>query len=319
MSQAYAKLPRRIAVVGAGFIGTHVAAGLLRAGVETTVINRSPLSERKHRALRGADIVVADATARELLRSPLMDVDHVVYCASGLMPAESNRDPVTDVGLSLPPLLHVLNLLRGQRGAGLTYLSSGGTVYGDPKADFIDEQHPTEPVTSYGVMKLTGEKYALMHRRLYGIPIRILRCANVYGEDQPVTRSQGAIAVFLDRIMRSEPVPLYGDGSIVRDFVYVGDVVDLILRSVVTAGGPVTLNVGSGEGASLAQVINVIERLAGCRAEIDHRPDRGFDVARVVLDITRARRDFGFTPTLLEDGIRRTLAHSRAAAEAEAP
>lgn len=308
MPFAQAGLPRRVAVIGAGFIGTHVAAGLLEAGAEVTVVNRSPLDGRKQELLRAARMAIVDASARELVRPHLVDVDHVIYCASGLMPADSNLDPVADTQLSLPPLLNVLALLRERPGVGITYLSSGGTVYGAPHAEEIDEGHPTDPITSYGIMKLAGEKYALMHSRLYGVPVRILRCANVFGEHQPATRSQGVIAVFLDRIARGEPIPLYGDGSIVRDFVYVGDVVALIMRTMATREGSVTLNVGTGEGASLARIVELIERVSGRTALIERRADRGYDVSRVVLDIALARGEFGFRPLPLEDGLRRTWA-----------
>ena len=307
MPRTAANPPRRVAVIGVGFIGTHVAAGLLHAGFETTVINRSPLDERKGRLLSGARVAIFDASARKLLAPLLAEIDHVVYCASGLMPAESNIDPVTDAGLSLPPLLNVLSLLQERPRAGLTFLSSGGTVYGPSKAEFIDEQHATEPVTAYGVMKLASEKYVLLHRRMHALRARVLRCSNVYGPNQPASRSQGAIAVFLDRIVRGEPVPLYGDGSIVRDFVYVGDVVDAILRTLSVTDGSTTLNVGSGVGASLMEVIELIERVSGCRAIIEELADRGFDVPRVVLDITRARTELGFAPTALERGLRLTL------------
>lgn len=298
--------PKRVAVVGAGFIGTHVAVRLLDEGLETVVISRSPIGDRKERLLRRAQVVVADASVPRLIRPHVADVDHVIYCASGLMPAESNLDPAADAGLSLPPLLHVLEELRRRPGAGFTYLSSGGTVYGEPRADLIDEEHPTEPITSYGIMKLAGEKYALMHNRLYGVPVRILRCANVYGEHQPATRSQGVVAVFLDRVRRGEPIPLYGDGSVVRDFVYVRDLVQLILAALDGHVGPTILNVGSGEGASIARVIELVEEVTGRSAVIEHRPGRGFDVNRVVLDIARARHAFGYSPLSLKAGLRQT-------------
>jgi UDP-glucose 4-epimerase len=180
----------------------------------------------------------------------------------------------------------------------------------------IDEQHPTEPVTSYGIMKLAAEKYVLMHKRLYGLPVRILRCGNVYGEHQPATRSQGVVAVFLERIAAGNSIPLYGDGSIVRDFVYVGDLVELLLRSIAAPRGSSPLNIGSGKGYSLAQVVTEIESVVGRQAIIDRRPDRGYDVARVVLDISRVRREFGFEPLNLQEGLRRTVSavHSGAAA-----
>jgi UDP-glucose 4-epimerase len=315
MARSAANPPRRVAVIGAGFIGTHVAAGLLDAGFETTVINRSPLGERKARLLDRARVAIVDASARKLLAPQLADVDHVIYCAAGLMPAESNIDPVTDAALSLPPLLHVLSLLQERPGAGLTFLSSGGTVYGPSEAEFIDEDHPTEPVTAYGVMKVAAERYVLMHRRMHGLPATVLRCSNVYGPHQPATRSQGAIAVFIDRIVRAQAVPIYGDGSIVRDFVYVGDIVDVILRTLGRTDGSATLNVGSGQGASLAQAIALIERVSGLRAVIEERPDRGFDVPRVVLDITRARTELAFEPTGLEEGLRRTMPEIAVATE----
>jgi UDP-glucose 4-epimerase len=304
-----------VAVIGAGFIGTHVAAALLGANVETVVINRSPLEARKRRLLSGARVAVVDANAGALLRPHLEVVDHVVYCASGLMPAESNLDPIVDIGLSLPPLVQTLEQLRDLDGVGLTYLSSGGTVYGNARALSIDERHPTEPVTSYGIMKLAGEKYALMHHRLYGVPVRILRCSNVYGEHQPASRSQGVIAVFLERIAAGLPVPIYGDGTIVRDFVHVGDVVALLLRSIARPGGSDTINVGSGRGYSLAEVVTEIEAAVGRAAVVERLPDRGYDVPRVVLDISLARRELGFDPIPLAEGLRRTLAHAEGGAE----
>ncbi len=301
-------LPSRVAVIGAGFIGTHTAAALLDAGVQTSVITRSPPDARKQRLLAGARLAVADANSAELIRPHLADVDHVVFCASGLMPAESNRDPVADAHLSLPPLINVLEILRRTGGPGLTFLSSGGTVYGPSRAALIGEDHPTEPVTSYGIMKLAGEKYVRMYEQLYGLPATILRCANVYGEHQPATRSQGVVAVMLDRASRAEPVPLYGDGSIVRDFVYVGDVARLIRDSLRVADKPPIVNVGSGDGCSLSRLVELIGAAVGRPVAVERRPDRGFDVARMVLDIAVARTVFAFAPTPLAEGLRRTVA-----------
>jgi UDP-glucose 4-epimerase len=299
--------PSRVAVIGAGFIGTHVAGALLRAGFATTVITRSPPEDRKLGLLAGVRLAIADATSRDLLAPHLGDVDHVVYCASGLMPAESNRDPAADAHLSLPPLLNVLELLRRRPGTGLTFLSSGGTVYGPSQAELIGEDHPTEPITSYGIMKLAGEKYVRMYERLYRVPATVLRCANVYGEHQPAMRSQGVVAVAVDRAARGQPIPLYGDGSIVRDFVYVGDLAQLIIDSLGAADLPPVVNVGSGHGCSLGRLVELIAEALGRPVEVDRRPDRGFDVPRIVLDIAIARRLLGLRPTPLVDGLRRTV------------
>ena len=308
--------PARVAVIGAGFIGTHVAAALLRAGARTSVITRSPPDARKLDLLGDVRLALVDANSRDLLAPHLGDVDHVVYCASGLMPAESNRDPAADAHLSLPPLLNVLEILRQRPGAGITFLSSGGTVYGPSRAALIGEDHPTEPITSYGIMKLAGEKYVRMYERLYGVPATVLRCANVYGEHQPAMRSQGVVAVALDRAARGQAVPLYGDGSIVRDFVYVGDLARVIVDSIGAGGLPPIVNVGSGRGCSLAGLVDLIAEVLGRPVEVDRRPDRGFDVPRIVLDIALARRALGLEPTPLVDGLRRTLAARDPGAEA---
>ncbi len=300
--------PSRVAVIGAGFIGTHVAAALLEAGTETSVITRSPPDARKLRLLAGARVAVVDASSRHLLEPHLEEIDHVVFCASGLMPAESNRDPLADAQLSLPPLLNVLEILRERPARGITFLSSGGTVYGPSRSELIAEDHPTEPITSYGIMKLACEKYVRMYEQLYGIPATVLRCANVYGEHQPAIRSQGVVAVILDRAARGEPIPLYGDGSIVRDFVYVGDVARVILRAIAAGTRSPVVNVGSGSGCSLAQLVDQVAEILGRPLEIDRRPDRGFDVPRMVLDIALARRAYAFAPTPLPDGLRRTVA-----------
>jgi len=296
----------RVLVIGAGFIGCHVAEACLGGRLPTTVLTRSPLHPADVTRLSGADLAVGDASVRSTLAEALGGVAHVFFCAGGLMPAESNLDPSLDANLALPPLIAVLEALRERPGVGLTFLSSGGTVYGEPTEVPVPESHPTEPDTSYGVMKLASEKYALMYGRLYGLPVRILRCANVYGEHQPAARGQGFIAAALDRLSRDETIVLFGDGMNVRDFVYVRDVAALMLRLAGRPGGPAVLNVGSGDGVTLLDVLTLAERVTGRVAHREMRADRGFDVRRVVLDVSALHQIDAWSPTSLEVGIRST-------------
>jgi UDP-glucose 4-epimerase len=295
-------------VVGAGFLGTHLAQALAERGVSARVMTRSPLDDERVARLRGAELLIADASVRPALASAVEGVDHVFYCAGGLMPAESNLDPAADASLALPPVLNLLETLRAHPGPGLTFISSGGTVYGPPRRVPVAEDHPTEPVTSYGIMKLAAEKYVLMYARLYGLRARVLRCANAYGPYQRAARGQGFVAAVLEQVRTGRPVVMYGDGLNVRDFVYAPDVAHVMTELATVHDGPGVLNVGSGQGVSLRDVLTVVARVTGTEPELDRRPDRGFDVRENVLDVTALRRLVEPRSTPLEAGIRATWA-----------
>lgn len=298
-------------VVGCGFIGERIASGAVRRGLETSVLTRSPLDSRKAAAVAPAEVVVADAADRRTTHEVVAGADHVVFAAGGLMPAEAERAPVEDAWRSLPPLLAILEAVAATAGAMLTYISSGGTVYGEPRYVPVDEAHPTHPISSYGRTKLVAEAYVLSFAAAHRLKAQILRCANVYGEDQPPHRSQGAVAKFADHAVRGEPVVIFGDGSIVRDYVYVGDVVDaaFALRDSGCSG---VVNIGAGRGNSLLEVVGLVELASGRRLTIEWREARPFDVQEIVLDISRLRRLVDYTPTSLEEGVARVVTHDAA-------
>lgn len=317
------ELGDRVLVVGLGFIGSHVAAALDRAGVPTTILTRRSPSDgglndsgapgaggsRAPGAMPGstrARLLRGDAADPAMVARAMKGVGHVVYCAGGLMPAQSNLHPTADIELALPPLICLLEALRQRPGAGITFLSSGGTVYGNPLRLPVDEDHPTDPITSYGVMKLASEKYIRMYSSLYGVPGRILRCSNVYGEGQPPDRGQGVIAAFLHCALADQPITLFGDGSVVRDYLYAGDLADLVVQLLGLGRQPELANVGSGVGTSLKAVVDLVETVTGRAVQIEHKLGRAFDIGEIVLDITRLRRLMSFEPVPIEVGIRRT-------------
>jgi UDP-glucose 4-epimerase len=303
-----ASAPRRSLVIGAGFVGTHLVRHLRARDAEVRVLTRSPLEGERRARLRGAQLVIDDATVQGIVGDALGGVDHVFYCAGGLMPAQSNLDPATDAALALPPLLRVLEELRKRPEVRLTFLSSGGTVYGNPERIPVPEDHPTEPQTSYGVMKLASEKYVLMYARLYGIGARILRCSNVYGEYQPADRGQGFVAAALARLRDGRPITLFGDGRNVRDFVYAPDVASVMVALAGREGGPALLNVGSGEGIEIIELLRLLEQVTGIEAQLEWLPDRGLDVRRIVLDVSALRRELDYAPTPLARGLAKTAA-----------
>jgi UDP-glucose 4-epimerase len=231
----------------------------------------------------------------------------VVWCAGGLLPADSNEHPAADLTSALVPLLTALDVMRHRPGVGITFFSSGGTVYGNPDTLPVPESHPTRPLTSHGVTKVAAEHYLALYGDVYGVPSLALRCGNVYGEGQPADRSQGLIAAALDSVRSRRPLTVYGDGLSVRDFISIDDVVAVVSGLLRRTDVPPVINVGSGRGTSITDALAVVERVTGEHLELEQQPARPGDVRRVVLDISLLRSVLpDFEPTTLVDGVART-------------
>jgi UDP-glucose 4-epimerase len=256
-------------------------------------------------ALEPADLHIGDAADATALEKALEGIEHVVYCAGGLLPADSEQNPERDAELTLRPLRAVLEALRSRPGVDLTYVSSGGTVYGEPETIPVPETAPTRPFGSYGKLHLLCEE-EIGRSAEAGLSARILRCATVYGPFQRPDRGQGAVVTFLHRIEHGEPISLYGDGGTTRDYVYAGDVARVACDLLGREDGDRVLNVAAGVGTSLLELLRLAEQQVGREAVVERHGERGFDVHRIVLDVSRLRALTGFEPTPLATGVART-------------
>jgi UDP-glucose 4-epimerase len=295
----------RVLVIGCGFIGSNIVEQLAAAGRPPAVLTRSAPAADVAAQIAPGDLIVGDATDPETVDRALEGVDHVIFSAGGLLPAASEQDPERDAELTLGPVRAVLARLQERPGVGLTYLSSGGTVYGEPETIPVPEDAPTEAFGAYGRLHLECEREVLKASDEHGLEARILRCATVYGEHQRPGRGQGAVVTFLDRIERGEPIDLYGGGATVRDYVYVGDVARAAI-ALIGQGGPAVLNVGSGTGTSLLELLQLVEREVGREAQVHQHEPRGFDVHQIVLDTTLLHQTVELEVTSLPTGIART-------------
>jgi len=295
----------RVLVIGCGFIGSNIVEELVAGGQPPVVLTRSQPAPDVAAKIAAEDLIVGDATDAETVERALEGVEHVIFSAGGLLPVASEENPEEDARLTLGPVRAVLERLRERAGVGLTYLSSGGTVYGEPKAIPVSEDAPTETFSAYGRVHLQCESEVLAASREHGLPARILRCATVYGEHQHPDRGQGAVVTFLHRIERGEPIDLYGGGATIRDYVYVGDVARATI-ALVEAGGPAVLNVGSGTGTSLVELLRAVEREVGREAQVHQHDPRGFEVHQIVLDTTLLHQTVELEITSLQTGISRT-------------
>lgn len=289
---------------GNGFLGASLVERLRAGGHAVRVLDPAP--PRADMDWNGVDYVRAGLDHPDLAGEVLKGVDLVYHLSSTTVPATSNLDPAADVRGNLLASLRLFEAM-GQAGVRrIVFFSSGGTVYGNPDVLPVGEDHPLRPISSYGVVKSAIEQYLGMYRQLGVLQPVILRPSNPYGPRQSAAGAQGVVAAFLARAGEGQGVAIWGDGSTVRDYLYVDDLVTLAVRAG-ESGEVGVFNAGSGEGVSLDQLCARIRAVTGAALPVDYLPARGIDVRQVVLDIDRARRVFGWQArTTLDEGLSRT-------------
>lgn len=300
---------------GGGFIGSAIADRLLKDGHQLRIFERPRVPPyREFSAGEQVEWVTGDLMSSHDVAEVLEGMDTVLHLVSTTLPKSSNDDPIYDVQTNLIATLQMLNLMVAKGVRKIVFISSGGTVYGPPTYLPIDEGHPTEPQVSYGITKLMIEKYLLMYQHLHGIKANILRVTNPYGERQRVETAQGAVGVFLNRALQDQPIEIWGDGSVTRDYIHAADVAEAFAKAVAYDGAESVFNISSGSGTSLNELIALLEKVLGKEIRRDYRPGRPFDVPVSVLCNQRARRELDWTPAIsLEEGLQRTVAWMRQA------
>jgi len=303
--------PRCLVLGGRGFIGSHLVDALLDRGYIVRCFDRphvTPLGN-PHSANPYFTLCEGDFASEADVAEALEGCDICYHLVSTTLPKSSNADPVFDVETNV---LGTVRLLTHAVKSGLkkvVFVSSGGTVYGVPAQVPIPESHPTDPVCSYGISKLAIEKYLKLFYHLHGLDYTILRIANPFGEGQRTQASQGAVAVFLGNVLCGKPVEIWGDGSVVRDYIHIADVVDALLLAIEETKGEHVFNIGAGCGHSLNEVLDAIEKITGCVAIRQYLPKRTFDVPVNVLCIERAMKKLGWSPKVdFEKGVERFAA-----------
>jgi UDP-glucose 4-epimerase len=290
---------------GNGFIGTHLVDGLLEKGYFVRIYDRSP---NRFRAIpQDAEYVEGELGNHGLTREALDDMEVVFHCVSTTLPKTSNDDPLYDVRSNLIDTLQLLEACVEAGVRKVIFASSGGTVYGLPQTIPITEVHPTNPITSYGIVKLAVEKYLGLFHHLHGLNYTALRISNPYGPYQNPGGQQGALVVFLHRLCTGQPITIWGDGRVVRDYLYVTDLVDALVLAAEVETRRKVLNVGSGQGTSLNELIASIDEVTGERPEVRYLSGRALDAPVNVLDVTRAHDELGWSCRIdLAEGIVRT-------------
>jgi UDP-glucose 4-epimerase len=316
--------PRRVLVTGgAGFIGSHVSDAYLARGDDVWIVDDLS-SGRPANVPDGATFVkmdIGDPEIRDLFREVR---PHLVnHHAAQIDVRASVADPQKDAGTNV---LGLLNLLEGAREVGterFVFVSSGGVVYGEPERIPTPETEPKEPLSPYGVTKLSGEFYLNYYRRIHGLQYAALRYSNVYGPRQDPHGEAGVVAIFCNRLLSGTPLTIFGDGGQTRDYVFVRDVVSANLLvsdlDLAPAGGmdDVAFNVGTGQGTSVNELADALEGVSGTSPGRVHEDPRAGELRHSTLDCGQIRSR-GWSPAFdLEAGLTETFQYIAAQREAE--
>lgn len=297
----------RVAIIGgAGFIGVHMVAELQRRGHVVRVLGRS---EAPRRVLpRGVSYLRAALTDNSALATALAGQEAVVHLASSTVPATAERDPLADLDANLLGTVNLLEMMANAGPRRLLFLSSGGTVYGVPQRLPVAEDHPLAPTGPYGIVKATIERYLDHYTARRGLSCLSVRASNPYGPMQGNLGVQGIIGSFLQRLQEGQTLDIWGDGSVVRDFIHVSDLAAFCALAL-ESGRVGAYNCGSGEGTAVGAIPLILARVTGLPVTVRHLPGRALDVPVSVLDVTRARQDFGWHAQIaLAEGIGQTWA-----------
>ncbi len=289
---------RTLVIGGAGYIGAYLIPGLLATDRKVTVLGRKsiPLQELPE----GAAYVSGDFSNLGLISELLDRHDEVIHLAYATVPNTSFENPLADMLQNLPSTVQLFTE-AAIRNIKLVLVSSGGTIYGDATKLPIREDHPTKPISPYGVTKLTLESYAHLYRKTHGLKCICVRPSNAFGAGQRPFVGQGFISTAMASALSGQSIRIFGLRGTVRDYIYVSDLAAAIVHALEYGHVSETYNIGSGTGLSNMDVIEAMTPLIneiGFDLHIDHLPERIFDVKANVLDSTKLCDHTGWQPRI---------------------
>lgn len=293
----------------AGFIGTNLALHLRENPEnEVTLVDKDksyfiPTLQEDH-SLQIMESAFDDMTNFDTL---LQGQEIVYHLVSTTVPTTSNQHISQELQANVIFSSNLFEACVRNRVKKVVFISSGGTVYGR-KADCpLKEKTATNPISSYGIQKITIEKLLYLYQYLYGLDYRIIRLANPYGPYQRPNGVLGAVTTFTYKALRHEKITVYGDGSVIRDYIYIDDAIRAMQKIVEGESKHRTFNLGCGEGTSIKKVLETIEQVLNVPLEIEYKEGRKVDVPENYLDISRYEKYYGaLNPVSLAEGIRKT-------------
>jgi len=293
---------------GNGFIGSPIAERLVQDGFEVKIFDTfNTGTHNLDSIINDIEIIRGDFLNKDDLSRALKNVDLVFHYISTTNPVTAAKNPVFDVESNIIGSIRLFQTAIENKIERIIFPSSGGTIYGQVQEDLIKETHPLNPVNPYAISKLTIEKYLHYFNYSSGMDYFILRYSNPYGERQNPLGNQGVIPIFLNKIKNNEHPVIYGDGSAKRDYIYIDDAIEATMAVLNSNTKETLFNVGSGQETSISQLLTVMSDVTNHRVDPEYRENNGLYLPKIVLDISRIRKETGWYPkTDIKEGIKKT-------------
>ncbi|MCD8398195.1 MAG: NAD-dependent epimerase/dehydratase family protein [Lachnospiraceae bacterium] len=294
----------------AGFIGTNLAIALAKDKTDSiTLVDTKKEYFQPIEKLQMNNVEIRESSLEiDTDYDKLLEGQDVLYhLVSTTIPTTSNQHISQELEANVVLTANILEACIRQGVSEVVFMSSGGTVYGKEERSPLKEDSQTYPISSYGVQKITIEKLLYLYEYMYGLDYRVIRLANPYGPYQRPNGRLGAVTTFTYKALKKETINVYGDGTIVRDYIYISDAVNAIIKIANNKTLYRTFNLGSGYGTSINELLSIIQCTLGVELMINYLPERNVDVHINFLDISRYENTFGkLNPVGLDEGIMRT-------------
>ena len=304
----YNEKTMKISILGAaGFIGTNLAIELSKDHKLTLVDQSDEYFDHIRKLnLQNISYKVADFS-KETGYDFVAGSEIVYHLVSTNAPSTSNHEILEDISDNIAITIRILDACIRNNVKKIVFLSSGGTVYGLESSCPLSEELPTNPISSYGVQKITIEKLLYLYHYLHGLDYRIIRLSNPYGPYQRPNGILGAVTTFTYKALKNETINIYGDGSVIRDFIYIDDAIRGIRNIVEGNAKDKIFNLGSGMGTSIRQVLETVEEVLEKKLSVSYLPSRNVDIPVNYLNIERYEKNYGkLCPIPLREGIIKT-------------
>ena len=291
---------------GAGFIGSHVVDDLICDGHNVLVIDNLSTGnlENLNPKAKFENLDITDASLSDIMKA--FDPDLISHFAAQTSVIASTNDPMLDANSNIMGSLNLFNSMSNTKCVHFIYINTGGALYGNPKYLPVDEVHPINPISPYGLSKWTVEYYFSILKKPYQ-NLKTLRLSNVYGPRQDAFGEAGVISIFSNKMSSNEPVTIFGDGTQTRDFIFVGDVVEAHKISI-SRNESFSVNVSSGKAVSINHLYDLMSGIVGNSLPPNYESVRVGDLMHSTLSNNKARQLLGWAPKIaLNDGIKRTF------------
>ena len=287
---------------GSGVIGRSLCRRLVAEHGSVLATTRQP---SRVPAISGVRWVPVDLATFNQWEQILRGVVTVYHLAWSTVPSSAELEPAIDFSVNGVGTLRLLEAARRRPDLRVVFASSGGAVYGRTDGRPVCETTALKPVSAYGFCKAMVESCLEQYRRVYGLDVVSLRIGNCVASDQLCEKGLGAVTLFLKAGLAGRPVEVFGKGEMIRDFIFVRDIVDALVAAGERKGVNGAINIGSGVGHRISDVIRAVEAAIGVRLEVHHRPARPFDVPSIILDNRKAKAELGWAPKIsFEDGVK---------------